>query len=140
MEKQALYFGFGNGGHFLRGKDGWRDAGGGYPGDYAPGFPWQSAAWLDTSLLKNRKIPDAPDGRVHVTGGGASHFWFAFVWWDRSGDSRPGSNSGFYVRGFGSPVCETFNAIARIAFDYACEEWPDVVARQLFPLALVEAR
>lgn len=135
-DKQALYFGYGPGGHFLRGKDGWRELG--PVGDYAPGFPWESAAWLDTSILKNMKIPDRPDGRVYVTGGGREYFWFAFVWWDRSGDERPGSNSGFYVRGFGVPVRETYYAIAKVAFDYACGEWPDVVARQRFPLVIEE--
>jgi hypothetical protein len=136
-DKQALYFGYVSGGHFLRGKDGWRDCGG-HPGDYAPGFPWESAAWLDGSLLKNMKVPDWPDGRVHVVGGGRDVFWFAFVWWDRSGDKRAASNSGFYVRGFGAPVRETYNAIARIAFEWACKEWPDVVARQFFPLTIVD--
>lgn len=136
MEKQALYFGFGDGGHFLRARDGWKDCHR-HPGDRAPGFPWQSASWLDSSLLVNRKVPDRPNGRVQVVGGGREHFWFAFAWWDRSGDSRPGSNSGFYVRGFGVPVRETFDIIATVAFDYACKEWPDVVARQAFPLTLV---
>jgi hypothetical protein len=136
VDKQALYFGFGYGGHFLRGKDGWKETS---PlKDYAPGFPWESASWLDGSLLNNKKVPDQPDGKVYVVGGGREHFWFAFVWWDRSGDKRPGSNSGFYVRGFGTPVKETFYPIAQIAFEYACKEWPEVVARQHFPLVIQE--
>lgn len=137
-DKQALYFGYGSGGHFLRGKDGWTESG--LLGDYAPGFPWESAAWLDGSILNNRKVPDQPDGRVHVVGGGREHFWFAFVWWDRSGDTRPGSNSGFYVRGFGVPVRETYFTVAKIAFDYACGVWPQVVERQRFPLVIEEHR
>jgi hypothetical protein len=65
---------------------------------------------------------------VHWTCGG-DPLWFAFVWWDRSGDSRPGSNSGFYVRGFAPPE-------ARQAFEFACRAWPAVVARQEHALVL----
>jgi hypothetical protein len=137
MEKKALYFGFGDGGHTLQNKDGlstW-----GPVKDKYPGFPWESVDWLDGSILKNRRVHDHPDGRVHVTGGGSpDHFWFAFVWWDRSGDHRGASNSGFYVTGFGTPVKETYFAIAKIAFDYACKQWPNVVSRQLFPLVIEE--
>jgi hypothetical protein len=122
VNKLALYFGYGSGGHFLRGLS--RDTLD--PQRDCPGFPWK-IEHLDTGLLKNRKVPDDPDGRVHWTCGGTPDLWFAFFWWDRSGDKRGASNSGFYVRGFDS---------ARDAFAYACEQWPDVVARQAFPLVL----
>lgn len=121
----ALYFGYGSGGHFLRG--GQRNTID--PQKDVPGFPW-SIDLLDTGLLQNRKVPDDPDGRVHWTGGGRS-FWFAFFWWDRSGDKRGASNSGFYVQGFR-------HTESRAAFAYACQQWPDVVARQLHPLVLVD--
>lgn len=123
--KKALYFGqCGNGpGHFLRDKANTTLQ----PTDI-PGLPW-SIGLMDGGLLRNRGTPDEPDGKVHWTGGGIPDFWFAFVWWDRSGDSRPNSNSGFYVRGFG-PGQE------HEAFAYACEIWPDVVRRQKFKLEL----
>jgi len=130
MVKRALYFGCtgpGSGGHFLR-SDG---------PEYAtlepkktyPGFPWDGRH-LDGLLLKNGKVRAAPDGRVYWTCGGKPDLWFAFYWWDRSGDSRPASNSGFYVRGFAFEEVEE-------AFAYACSVWPQIVDRQKHPLKLV---
>ncbi|CAM6006561.1 unnamed protein product [Sphagnum balticum] len=75
------------------------------------------------------KIPDSPTGKVYWTCGGKDAFWYAFYWWDRSVDSRPGSNSGFYVRGFDWKKPQE-------AFDFACEQFPHIVARQKFPLDL----
>ncbi len=133
--KRALYFGYGSGGHVLCGPgirhtiDPERDV---------PGFPW-SIRHLDTGLLKNGQIADVVTGRVHWTCGydtrdrgrwpGERREWLAFYWWDRSGDHRPGSNSGFYVEGF------TYLEL-QAAFDFACSQWPDVVARQTCPLVL----
>ena len=134
MSPVALYFGYGNGGHFLRSKNG-RDSL--TSQEDHPGFPW-TIGNLDTGLLENGKVPDDPDGRVFSTCGGAPiegtplrDLWIAFYWWDRSDDARPGSNSGFYVHGFEWADRES-------AFRFACAEWPDVVKRQLFPLRLVE--
>ena len=130
--KLALYFGYGNGGHFLRGGprstiDPQRDF---------PGFPWEIGL-LDGGLLRNRQVRDDPDGRVHCTcGGSGENFWFAFFWWDRSGDKRGASNSGFYVSGFPMPNSETVGSVALEAFAFACAQWPDVVARQVHPLKL----
>lgn len=124
--KRALYFGYGSGGHFLRGAGFGRTLA---PETDVPGFPW-SGALLDTGLLKNRDVPDCPDGRVHWVCGGTP-LWLAFFWWDRSGDRRGASNSGFYVQGF-------HHAERQAALDFACSEWPDVVARQPHPLVLVE--
>lgn len=131
--KLALYFGAGRDGHFLRGP---RRSTLNPQREY-PDFPW-SHELLDTGLLKNRKAPDAPDGRVHWTCGGGAHrlkpnLWHAFFWWDRSGDKRHGSNSGFYVRGFEGFDLET----RQEAFAFACAAWPEVVKRQVFPLVLV---
>jgi hypothetical protein len=84
---------------------------------------------LDGGLLRNRKVPDCPDGKVYWTCGGGP-LWIAFTWWDRSGDERGASNSGFYVQGFDPRVS------LQAAFDYACAQWPDVTGRQLFPLVL----
>jgi hypothetical protein len=125
----ALYFGYGSGGHFLRSHVG-RESTLSPERDH-PGFPWR-VELLDTGLLKNGKVPDSPDGRVFWTGGGRPEFWFAFYWWDRSGDKRAGSNSGFYVRGF-----EPKREQAPEAFAFACAEWPEIVARQKFPLRLI---
>ncbi len=109
-EKLALYFGYGDGGHFLRGITGSRSSTL-EPQRYFPGFPWE-IQHLDTGLLVNREVPDQPDGRVHWTCGGTP-LWLAFFWWDRSGDPRGASNSGFYVQGFS-------HLEAQAAFEYAC--------------------
>jgi len=125
-EPTALYFGFHeSAGHCLH----WPGGMSVYP-DQLHGFPWDDGL-LDGGLLRNRKVPDEPDGRVHWTCGGRDEFWFAFVWWDRSGDRRGNSTSGFYVRGF--PSTER-----RAAFAYARSIWADVVARQKHPLVLVD--
>ena len=126
MNKLALYFGYGSGGHFLRGlRNDSLD-----PQDDCPGFPW-TIGLLDTGLLKNGKVPDEPDGRVFWTCGKGDPLWFAFYWWDRSGDPRPACNSGFYVNGFALDE-------RHAAFDFACAAWPAVVARQRHPLVLQE--
>lgn len=91
-------------------------------------FPWDIGL-LDTGLLENGKIKDIPDGKVYWTCGGKDAFWYAFYWWDRSVDRRGNSNSGFYVRGFGYPEVQE-------AFDYACTQFPHIVERQKYPLAL----
>jgi hypothetical protein len=102
------------------------------------GVPW-TIALMDGGLLKNGSVPDQPDGRVFSTCGGPdkNDLWFAFYWWDRSGDSRSASNSGFYVRGFGAHVDESnIGYRSRKAFEFACAEWPEVVSRQHYPLTL----
>ena len=91
------------------------------------GFPW-NIGHLDAGLLINGRIPDIDDGRVFWTCGGTP-LWLAFYWWDRSGDKRANSNSGFYVLGFDVDSREA-------AFDYACSVFPGVVARQVRPLRL----
>lgn len=122
--KQSLYFGFIEGyGHGLRTKQRRVD-----PSD-VPSFPW-GYDLLDAGLLKNRKVPDNPNGVVHWVGGKPS--WIGFFWWDRSGDKRGASNSALYVQGFS-------HLDLAAAFAYACEQWPDVVQRQLFPLQLQHA-
>jgi hypothetical protein len=103
--------------------------------------PAEIAFWsdvMDGTLLKNGRHPDVVDGKVWWTCGGTPDLWYAFVWWDRSGDRRPNSNSGFYVGGFAPDVLspETAKANAALAFRYACEAYPCVVSRQRFPLVL----
>ncbi len=124
LGKKALYFGCWKGlGHFLYDVNGltvYRDDDGSYP-------PWGDGL-MDSTLLKNRRVPDVPDGRVYWTAGG-HEFWYAFVWWDRSVDTRGNCNSGLYVRGFGYPE-------AQEAFGYACAQFPHVVGRQQYPLVL----
>jgi hypothetical protein len=124
--KRALYFGYGSGGHCLRGRDLSSST---IQPESVPGFPWDYCL-LDTGLLKNRRVPDDPDGQVHWTCGGTP-LWLAFFWWDRSGDARPASNSGFCVQGF-------HHAERQAAMEFACSQWPDVVARQQHPLVLVD--
>jgi len=125
---RALYFGCTTGGHFLQSDGRERDTLD--PKETYPGFPWEMRH-LDSTLLKNGEIKDNPDGRVYWTCGGRPDLWFAFFWWDRSGDKRPASNSGLYVRGFEFGEEED-------AFIYACAKWPKVVKRQAFPLRLVK--
>lgn len=132
MSPTALYFGYGDGGHFLRSKDGRATL----DREDHPGFPWD-VHLLDGTLLHNGKVLDRPDGRVYSTCGGAPlpeggrDLWIGFYWWDQSGDSRPGSNSGFYVHGF-----EWKDRAS--AFRFACAEWSAIVARQKFPLVFQE--
>ena len=130
LGKLALYFGcWERAGHFLHDVNGLHTWDGKRPAD----LPWDESL-MDAGLLRNGKVPDDPDGRVFWTCGGAKTFWYAFYWWDRSVDTRGACNSGFYVRGFGWPE-------AQAAFAYACEQFPAVVKRQEYPLALqVELR
>jgi hypothetical protein len=94
--------------------------------DKFPTFPWK-INHLDTGLLDNGKHVDKCDGKVFWTCGGAKERWFAFFWWDRSVDTRPGSNSGLYVSGFEFSQRDA-------AFDYACKVFPEVIQRQVYPL------
>lgn len=147
--KVALYFGcLRQSGHYL-----WRD-------EYTnttdpptvPGFPWDTV--IDSGLLKNGKHRDVYDGKVFWTCGGKPDLWLAFFWWDNSVDKRGASNSGFYVRGFGpelasvddAPMREAYilrecnlyavKKVLQPAFDFACEQWPEVVKRQRSPLVI----
>lgn len=95
-----------------------------------PGCPWHLGL-MDGGLLKNGERPDIDDGKVFWTCGGKASFWYAFFWWDNSGDKRAGSNSSFYVEGFGWPQQAE-------AFEYGCSQYPEVIARQRVPLALQE--
>lgn len=119
--KRALYFGCRGSnelGHYLQERD---------KTIWSPpsGLPW-NLGHLDGGLLKNGQHRDLEDGRVFWTCGGEP-LWFAFFWWDNSGDSRQGSNSGFYVQGF---------SYQGDAFAYACSVYPDVITRQHQPLVL----
>lgn len=128
-DKRSFYFGYGDGGHFLRGHTGMKTLD---PQRDVPGFPW-TIDLLDGGLLRNGKQQDHPDGQVHWTVGRDSDgetIWHAFYWWDRSGDARGASNSGFYVRGFAMDDKEA-------AFLFACVSWPDIIARQKHALTLV---
>lgn len=89
---------------------------------------WLPGAWdklADSGLLMNGKVPDKPTGDVYWTC--ATEDRFAFFWWDRSVDTRSGSNSGFYTTGI---------ADRNAAFDFACKAFPTVVARQKHPLII----
>lgn len=99
--------------------------------------PW-GPGLMDGGLLKNGGHPDVEDGKVWWTCGGRDELWYAFFWWDNSGDRRGASNSGFYVAGFGPEVLTRETAIenSKLAFAYACEAYPWVVERQRHPLVL----
>lgn len=126
MEKLALYFGCADqSGHFLHGLP--RRGSTLNPGEETD-MPW-TIGHLDTGLLANGKVPDEVTGRVYWTCGGVKSYWYAFFWWDRSGDKRGASNSGFYVRGFERNQVEA-------AFAFACSKWPKIVERQKKPLYL----
>jgi len=103
--------------------------------------PPEIAFWdgvMDGGLLKNGQRSDVCDGKVYWTCGGRPDFWYAFYWWDRSGDRRPGSNSGFYVGGFGPEnlTRETARENAKLAFEHARAAYPWVIERQRHPLVL----
>ena len=133
VPRLALYFGPLRGpGHFMHGPNGESEGG------LLAQIPWWDLGLLDAGLLNNRKIPDRPDGRVHWVAGGKPDLWFGFFWWDRSEDERPACNSGFYVRGFG-PAATAHERVLE-AFEYACNVWPVVVDRQLYPLQLVDIK
>lgn len=125
--KIALYFGSKNDdGHYLH-----EPCGGTVHPARIRGFPW-TFALIDAGLLKNGRHADVVDGKVFWTCGGRSGLtdvWFAFFWWDRSGDGRGNSNSGLYVRGF------AFEHV-REAFEYAKYIWADIIERQKCPLVL----
>jgi hypothetical protein len=126
-ERCALYFGYREhgGGHWLsttRGQTVYD------PAKVILGFPWTDEL-MDTGLLKNGKHPDVYDGKVFWTCGGRDALWLAFFWWDRSGDRRQNSNSGFYVRGFRIEERQE-------AFDFACKTFLEVVHRQKLYLIL----
>lgn len=89
-------------------------------------IPWRIDL-MDTTLLKNGKHPDVIDGKVFWTC--TKENWFAFFWWDRSGDSRPNSNSGFYIQGF------KFEQKVE-AFEAASKRFHLIIERQPFPLVL----
>lgn len=103
-----------------------------------PDLPWHLGL-MDGGLLKNGGVRDEITGHVRWTCGGRPHLWFAFYWWDRTGDRRTNSNSGFYVRGFepNRVTRETVHAIAPKAFAFAMESFPSIVLRQEKPLVLV---
>lgn len=124
LGKKALYFGcWDRPGHYLF------DVGGNHLWDsYPDDFPEPWRKLIDGGLLKNGHVEDDYTGRVYWTCGGVA-FWYAFYWWDNSVDHRGASNSSFYVRGFGWPE-------AQKAFDYACAQFPGVIARQKHPLVL----
>lgn len=90
-------------------------------------FPWTFDD-IDGGFLKTGNITDIVDGRVHWFAS-ADTKWYGFVWWDRSCDTRPGSNSGFYV-----PNVDAVPSM--VAFRRACDAFPQVVRRQRIPFLL----
>lgn len=135
--RRALYFGcLGRVGHYLHIEQ-YKST---TDSSEISGFPWEIGL-VNSGLLKNGKRPDVYDGRVWWTCGGMDNLWFAFVWWDNSIDKRGASNSGFYVE---TELTREWHLSRELlvdkfldpAFTYACAQWPEVVARQRFPLEL----
>lgn len=131
--KRALYFGCrgaNEAGHYLQ--EGRKTI---Y--DPPPECPW-TVGLMDSRLLKNGRHADLVDGKVWWTCGGRPALWYAFFWWDDTGDRRQGSNSGFYVGGFAPEVLtpETARENAALAFRFACDAYPWVVERQRHSLVL----
>jgi len=90
-------------------------------------FPRSWSHLWDGGILRNGKHADIYDGKVWAIP--AKGPWIAFVWWDNSIDSRPGSNSAFWVFDF------EWEQRAE-AFEFAKAQWPEVVRRQRQPLKL----
>lgn len=90
-------------------------------------FPWTFDE-IDGGILKTNNISDIVDGRVHwfTSPDGA---WYGFVWWDRSCDTRAGSNSGFYIR-------NVDDMSSAVAFRLGCQAFPHIIHRQRIPLLL----
>jgi hypothetical protein len=131
-KKLAVYFGrIGPTGHCLHGiRSSWKTP---------DAFPWP-LPYLDGGFLEENNIPDRVTGNVFWTAREATDktsLWFGFAWWDRSGDSRGNSNSGFYVRWPEAVSVDDIFVVAQQAFAHACEMWPEVVSRQEFPLQLM---
>lgn len=129
-KRDCYYFGcIGQSGHYMFGAHGdWKEKDQAYCE-----MPWGDGrgAGVDGTLLNNAREPDQVTGRVVSTvGKRGERWWWVFAWWDRSVDSRPGSNSALFVSGFGPNNREA-------AFKFACEKWPQVVSRQKLPLVLV---
>ena len=80
--------------------------------------PW--GIHLDGGLLKTKM--DVPDGDIVYA---QKDGWTAIAFWDRSGDSRPGSNSAFLT-----PALVDLDELIR----RAREQWPEVFRRQGFPV------
>ena len=128
---EALFFGCWSttkGGHFLYRENGSTI----YLNKLENNIPWNEAL-MDTGLLKNGKHKDIIDGKVYWTLGGLNIncLWHSFFWWDRSGDKRSNSNSGFYTYGF------QHNHQAE-AFKFACNKFPSIIGRQSVTLKLQE--
>lgn len=135
--KRALYFGCRGAnepGHYLQ-------EGRNTIWDPPPEISFWHLGLMDGGLLNNGRHPDVEDGKVWWTCGCRHDLWFAFFWWDNSGDRRRASNSGFYVGGFAPEVLtpESARAGARLAFEYACSVYPEVIARQRHPLVLQQS-
>ena len=87
--------------------------------------PWGTN--LDTGLLISRKDkyarPDTEPTENYTVA--RKDGWTAISFWDRSGDSRPGSNSAFLVAADVSD--KELLALAKA-------QWPDIFSRGRFPL------
>lgn len=117
MKQEAYYFGVRDGrGHRL-----YKRTEALLKYDIIGNFPWDDRQ-LDGGFLDQWRIDDNPDGRIHWI---YEKDWFVFCWYDRSGDRRPGSNSGFYVSGYQD------NEQIK-AFQFASVEFSDIIRRQNF--------
>jgi hypothetical protein len=87
---------------------------------------WNSTPWgnnIDSGLCPR---PESVDGKIsehHKDG------WTAIAFWDRSGDSRPNSNTAFFV-------CCTMTTDELLV--WSRKQWPEVFNRKGFPLRVVK--
>ena len=125
----AVYFGYiENHGHGLRTSNlpYWKRPD---PKEIVPRFHWEYKH-LDCGLLRNGNHQDIYDGKVFWT---VSTEWYAFMWWDRSGDNRGASNSGLYLHGLETSADP---AMVKAAWAAVQTFFPDVIKRQTVPLVL----
>jgi hypothetical protein len=114
---EVLFFGYYTSpGHYLRSKAGVVVIG---------CIPWGSS--IDTGLLISRQDKYArpitePTENYTVA---RKEGWTAISFWDRSGDSRPGSNSAFLVAA---------DVSDKELLTLARKQWPEIFARPGFPL------
>ena len=114
LEHEVIYFGCtGYAGHFIH-RHGCRRP------QMISVTPWNND--IDGGPLKRAKIPDLITDQYCTE---RKDGWTLIAFWDRSGDSRPGSHSTFVIHA-DIPSQELF-ALARA-------QWPEIFNRRGFPI------
>lgn len=137
---RSFYFGSTGDGHFLYTPTGERlrraDAIATLPPEFAGGFgpgkaPSARGVGPDQTLCPEKRAGQ-PQGvaRLHHALAPDGTPWTAIAFWDRTGDSRPGSNSAFLFEG-----TLTFEAACAAAFEHFPAVWRRMTARTPVTLA-----